>query len=123
MQVIALILTIIGGVLAFIGPALLDSLVFGGIGTAISVIGAIFQYYVSRPFIKTFTENDWTQRGDQYILCVSASHHLRGNGISAKVYENMNGSSEVVICDEIEQGDGSFAIRASKPFCGKLVLK
>jgi len=34
-----------------------------------------------------------------------------------------NHAYEVVECDEVEQNDGSFTIRASRPFNGRLVLK
>jgi hypothetical protein len=111
MQILSLLLTIVGAVLGLIG-ALISNLLIGVIGTFLTIIGAVSQYYVGRPFIKKFTENDWNKLGDrEYQFSIPASRHLRGQGAAAKVYMANNESYEVVDCEEVEERDGSFTIR------------
>gem|GEM_PF-7132421 len=81
------------------------------------------QYFIGKPFIKEFGESDWKKTDQGYLVSVSSRRHLRGHGISSTVSEFVDGSYEAVMCDEVEQEDGSFLIRASKPFRGRLVLK
>ena len=122
MQILSLALTIIGAILALIG-ALIGNIVVGVIGTFLTILGAVFQYLIGKPFIKNFTEDDWAGSRDEYSLSISARRHWRGHGVSATVYQSSDESYEVVECDEVEQRDGSFLIRASKPFRGRLVLR
>ena len=73
--------------------------------------------YVGKPFIKKFTENDCTKLGDrEYMFSIPSSRHLRGQGAAGKVYMANNESYEVVECEEVEEKDGSFTIRATVPF-------
>ena len=67
-----------------------------------TIIGAAFQYFIGKPFIKDFTEDDWTKSSDEYLLSVPARRHRRGRGISAQVYQSSDGSYEVVHCGEEE---------------------
>ena len=123
MQILSLLLTIVGAILGLVG-ALINNLLVGVIGTFLTIVGAACQYYISKPFIKNFTEADWVKSGDrEYMLSIPASRHLRGRGIAAKVYMTNNEGYEVVGCDEVENKDGSFVIRAVMPFEGRLVLK
>lgn len=57
------------------------------------------------------------------MFSIPASRHLRGQGAAGKVYMANNESYEVVECEEVEEKDGSFTIRATVPFPGRLVLK
>lgn len=88
-----------------------------------SITGAVFQYFIGKPFIKHFTEDDWIKSSDEYLLSVPVKRHRRGRGISAKVYQSSDGSYEVVHGGEEEAKDGSFSITVTKPFRGRLVLK
>lgn len=122
MQILSLALTIIGAILALIGGLILN-VGLGVVGTLLAIIGALCQYVSGRPFIKTFSEDDWQKSDRDFFLSIPASRHLRGHGASAKIYQSSNGSHEVVECDEAEEKDGSFTIRATMPFRGRLVLK
>ncbi len=122
MQILSLVLTIIGAILALFG-GLIGSVVLGIVGTLLAIIGALCQYVTGRPFIRNFSENDWQKSDSDYFLSTPASRHLRGHGASAKIYQSINSSYEVVECDEAEEKDGSFTIRATMPFRGRLVLK
>ena len=122
MQIALLILTIVGAIVGLIA-SLMGNITLGIVSTLLVVIGALWQYYAAQPFVRTFSENDWQNAAGDYALCIPASRHRKGKGASARVYQLANGSYEVVECDEVEQNDGSFAIRASRPFDGRLVLK
>lgn len=122
MQILSLLLTVVGAVLGLYGTLFINLLV-GVIGTLLTIVGAVCQYYVSKPFIKNFTDEDWIKSGDEYKLSIPSSRHLRGRGVAAKVYMIKSESYETVICDEVEEKDGSFVIRAKMRFKGRLVLK
>jgi hypothetical protein len=122
MQVILLIITVIGAILGFIG-VLTCSVGVGGIGALVGIKGVVFQYFIGKPFIKDFTEDDWIKSNDEYLLSVPARRHRRGRGIAAKVYQSSDGSYEAFYCGEEEAKDGSFSISVVKPFRGRLVPK
>jgi hypothetical protein len=122
MQIFSLALTIVGAVTGLIG-GLANSAALVIVGTVLAIIGAICQYVAGRPFIKNFSERDWLSSGKEYLLSTPASRHRKGRGASATIYQRVNGSYETVICDEVENSDGSFTLRASNPFDGRLVLK
>lgn len=119
---LSLILTIVAAVLGLVG-GLVGNSAIAVIGASLTIVGAVFQYLLAKPFIKHFAEKDWIKCTNEYTLSIPAWRHLRGHGVSAKVYESIAGSYEVVICDEIELKDGSFMLRASKPFLGRAVIK
>ncbi len=122
MQILLLLLTIIGAIISLVGM-LTGNLAVGVVAILLTITSAIFQYFLSQPFIKEFAEKDWIESGEEYMLKTPASHHLRGHGASAKVYQVTDDSYEVVICDEVEERDGSFILRAGMRFQGRLFLK
>jgi hypothetical protein len=122
MQIVLLVLTIVGAILGLIA-GLIGNVTLGVVSTLLVVICAIWQYYAAQPFIKTFSEADWRKTANEYVLSIPASRHRKGKGASAKIYHLTDVGYEVVECNEVEQGDGSFTTRASRPFNGRLVLK
>ena len=122
MQILLLLLTILGAVISLVGT-LTGNLVVGVVAAFLTIIGAFFQYLLSKPFIKEFDEKDWIESGDEYMLKIPAARHWRGHGASARVYQVTGDSYEVVMCDEVEERDGSFLLRARMRFQGRLVLK
>ncbi len=122
MQLLSLTLTIIGGLVGLAG-GLTGNVLVTVAGAVVAVVSSVFQYLVSKPFIREFTKSDWKETDQGYQVLIPSRRHLRGRGISSTVSQFVNGSYEVVECDEVEQEDGSFIIRASKPFEGRLVLK
>ena len=122
MQIFSLALTIVGAVIGLVG-GLANSAALVIAGTVLAIIGAVCQYVAGQPFIKNFSERDWLPSGNEYLLSTPASRHRKGRGASPTIYQQVNGSYETVICDEVENSDGSFILRASKPFDGRLVLK
>ena len=122
MQIILLILTICGAIIAFVAALLSGNLWLGGLALLITIIGSVWQYILSKPFIKDFTEADWTPSSEGYLLSVPATKHLRGQSVSPTVYGKNSSGYEVVFCDEVMEAN-RFFIRANKPFVGKIVLK
>lgn len=122
MQIFSLGLTIVGALIGLVG-GLANSSALVIVGTVLAIIGAVCQYVAGRPFIKNFSERDWLPSENDYLLSAPASLHRKGRSASPTVYQQVNGSYETVICDDVENSDGSFTLRASKPFNGRLVLK
>jgi ABC-type polysaccharide transport system permease subunit len=112
----------LGAIISLVG-ILTGNLVVGIVAAFLTIISAIFQYLLSKPFIKEFDEKDWLESGDEYTLKIPSSRHWRGHGASAKVYQVAGDSYEVVMCDEVEERDGAFLLRARVRFQGRLVLK
>ena len=119
MRISALILVIIGVLIALLSPV---SFIYGVVGAILSVVGAILQFYLSRSFVAEFTENDWDNKGDEYTYTVP-SGWWRSHGTAPVVYLFNGSTYEVVGCDQIENPDGSFTLKATQPFQGRLVLK
>jgi hypothetical protein len=122
MQTVSLVLTIVGAVIGLVG-GLTNNAALAIAGTVLAIVGGVCQYVAGKPFVRNFSETDWQHTGDDYQLAIPASLHRRGRGASPKVYQSTNGSYETVICDEVEYNDGSFCLRATRPFKGRLVLK
>jgi hypothetical protein len=122
MQILSLVLTIIGAILGFVG-GLLVNLPLGVAGMVLTIAGAYGQYYLGKPYIADFAEADWIQSGNEFEFSIPPSRHLRGRGIVAGVYMLKDGSYQAVGCEEVENEDGSFSIRANTRFRGRLVLR
>ncbi len=118
----SLLLTIAGAIVGLIS-SLSGNRIIAVIATVIAVVGALLQYYISKPFILNFQESDWTQVNNGFILSIPARHHMRRYEIVSKVYQVKDGVSQVVMCGQEEQPDGSFVISTNVKFNGRLVLK
>ncbi len=122
MHVLSLTLVIIGVAIGIAG-ALYGNLALTIVSSIVAVGGAILQFLISRPFVRDFDVNDWRQSTEDFVITVPAWRHLRGHVPAAMIYLKTEESYEVVICDESVESNGSFIIRASQPFQGRIVLK
>jgi hypothetical protein len=119
MKVFALLMTVIGIITATLGIVFP---ILGLVGGFIGIIGAVLQYSASKPKVKMFSEADWIQANGEYVISIPAGR-FRGREPVGKVYALSDGKYEVVMCDERELEDGTFEVRVTMPFAGKLVLK
>jgi hypothetical protein len=116
----ALIVTILGVVLAFIASAA-SATWLAGIASLVAVLGAYAQFRATQPFEFPFTESAWQGSGREFTLSIPKAEHKKTRP-TATVFEGFGATFQVVGVSIHIDGDHSITVGAAQRFSGKVVI-